>query len=159
MSLPVYHSQYTAAQIEASIGKSPRINTTTGTWEVWSISTSSYVDTGVQIGKPPDLGHISLAAAEWTGSASPYTQEVAVSIHEFRITANTKLDLQPTAAQIAALISDGVTGLVIENDNGTLTAYAVGAKPSSNMTFQATATEVTPHEIPVVGGGGTEGAT
>ena len=49
MGYPIFHSQYTAAQIEASIGKTPRIKTSTRTWEVWDISTSAYVDTGVSI--------------------------------------------------------------------------------------------------------------
>ncbi|MBR5286440.1 MAG: hypothetical protein IKU30_06020 [Clostridia bacterium] len=45
--MDIYRSQYTAAQIEASIGKSPRINTTTGEWEIWDISSGKYVGTGV----------------------------------------------------------------------------------------------------------------
>ena len=49
MGYPIFHSQYTAAQIEASIGKTPRINAETRTWEVWDIATSAYVDTGVSI--------------------------------------------------------------------------------------------------------------
>lgn len=49
MGYPIFHSQYTAAQIEASIGKTPRIKAATRTWEIWDISTSAYVDTGVSI--------------------------------------------------------------------------------------------------------------
>ena len=58
------------------------------------------------------------------------------------VTASSRIDLQPTAAQIASLISDGVTGLVIGNADGTLTAYAVGSAPSASMTVQCTVTEV-----------------
>ena len=47
MAYPIFHSAYTAAQIEASIGKNPRISADTGNWEVWNISTSAWVDTGV----------------------------------------------------------------------------------------------------------------
>lgn len=47
MSYPIFHSQYTAAQIEASIGKSPRINSTTKMWEIWDIASGAYVSTGV----------------------------------------------------------------------------------------------------------------
>ncbi len=86
------------------------------------------------------VGSITLSAS-WTGAASPYTQTVTVT--GATVTASSKVDLQPTAAQIASLISDGVTGLVIENNSGTLTAYAVGAAPSSAMTVQCTVTEVT----------------
>ena len=49
MGYPIFHSQYTAAQIEASIGKTPRIKASTRTWEIWDIATSAYVDTGVSI--------------------------------------------------------------------------------------------------------------
>lgn len=49
MGYPIFHSQYTAEQIEASIGKTPRIKSSTRTWEVWDIATSAYVDTGVSI--------------------------------------------------------------------------------------------------------------
>lgn len=88
---------------------------------------------------PPDIGSISLSAT-WTGAASPYTQTVTVS--GATVTANSKVDLQLTAAQIASLILAGVTGLIIENNNGTLTAYAVGAMTGA-MTVQCTVTEVT----------------
>lgn len=83
------------------------------------------------------LGSISLSGT-WSG-AGPYTQTVTVT--GATVTANSKVDIQLTAAQIASLISDGVTGLVIENNNGTLTAYAVGSAPGA-MTVQVTVTEV-----------------
>lgn len=83
------------------------------------------------------LGSISLSAT-WYGDG-PYTQTVTVT--GATVTAASKVDIQLTAAQIASLISDGVTGLVIENNNGTLTAYAVGAETGA-MTIQVTVTEV-----------------
>ena len=81
---------------------------------------------------------VSLSAT-WSGS-DPYTQTVTVS--GYTITANSKVDLQPTADQIAQLIEDGVQALYIANNNGTLTAYAVGAETSAAMTVQCTVTEV-----------------
>lgn len=83
------------------------------------------------------LGSISLSAT-WSG-AGPYYQ--AVTVTGANVTANSKVDIQLTAAQIAGLISAGVTGLVIENNNGTLTAYAVGAQTGAT-TIQVTVTEV-----------------
>ena len=88
--------------------------------------------------KPIQLGSVSLSAS-WSGSG-PYTQTVTVS--GATVTANSKVDVQLTAAQIASLISAGVTGLVIENNAGALTAYAVGASTGA-MTIQVTVTEVT----------------
>lgn len=87
---------------------------------------------------PPVVGSITLSDT-WTGTASPHSQTVTVT--GATVTANSKVDLQPTAAQIESLISDGVTGLVIENNNGTLTAYAVGAATTAEMTLQCTVEE------------------
>jgi DNA/RNA endonuclease YhcR with UshA esterase domain len=81
---------------------------------------------------------ISLSAT-WSGN-DPYTQTVTIS--GYTITANSKVDLQPDASQIAQLIEDGVQALYIANNNGTLTAYAVGAETSTAMTIQCTVTEV-----------------
>ena len=47
MQYPIYHSQYTAAQIENSIDKAPRINSETYEWELWDISSGAYVGTGI----------------------------------------------------------------------------------------------------------------
>lgn len=76
-------------------------------------------------------------SATWAG-AGPYTQTVSVT----GATSNSKIDLQPTAAQIQQLIDDGVSALYIENNAGTLTAYAVGAPTSVSLTIQCTLTEV-----------------
>ncbi len=86
---------------------------------------------------PTKAGTVTLSAL-WSGEG-PFTQSVTVS--GAAVTANSKVDLQLTAAQIASLISAGVTGMVIENNNGTLTAYAVGAAAGA-MTVQVTVTEV-----------------
>lgn len=94
----------------------------------------------VKIGsQPPIMSSVTLSASEWTGSASPYSQAVTIS----GATANSKIDLQPTAAQIVALQNDDIM-LMVENNSGTITAYAIGGKPASNYTMQALITEVTP---------------
>lgn len=77
-------------------------------------------------------------STNWTGSASPYTQSVTIS----GATANSKVDLQPDASVIAQMVNDGTVALYIANDNGTLTAYAVGEKPTVALTIQATIMEV-----------------
>lgn len=76
----------------------------------------------------------------WTGDASPYVQSITVS--GYTITSNSKVDLQPSAEALAQLIDDGVSAMYIANDDGTLTAIAVGEKPSKAMTIQATIKEV-----------------
>lgn len=90
------------------------------------------------LGAAPEIksGSITLAAS-WSGSG-PYTQTVSIT----GVTAASRVDLQPTATQLAALITDGVTALTVENNNGTLTVYALGAAPSAAMTVQYTLMEV-----------------
>lgn len=83
---------------------------------------------------------VTLVAANWTGS-DPYTQTVTLSSGA-TITANTKVDLQPNAAAIAQLVSDGVSAVYIDNTNGVLTAYAIGAATTANLTIYCTYYEV-----------------
>lgn len=76
---------------------------------------------------------------EWTGSASPYTQIVTVT--GAAVTAASKVDLQLTAGQVASLAAAEVKSLLVENDEGVLTLYAVGNAPTSSFTVQCTVTE------------------
>ena len=84
------------------------------------------------------LGQISFSAS-WSGSG-PYTQTVTVS--QTTVGATSKVDLQPDATTLQQLIDDDVVSMYIENNNGTLTAYAVGNAPSAAMTMQCSVTEV-----------------
>lgn len=74
----------------------------------------------------------------WVDHDTYYTQIVDVE----DAPANAKFDLQPDVYAINQLISDGVTSLYIENDDGFLTAYATGAAPTEELTIQCTITEV-----------------
>lgn len=85
------------------------------------------------------VGQISIASSGWTGS-DPYTQTVTVS--GTTITSNSKVDIQPNATAIQQMITDGCAALYIDNNNGTLTAYAIGSAPTANLTVQVTVTEV-----------------
>lgn len=81
---------------------------------------------------------VSLTTA-WSGSG-PYTQ--TVTLPNYTVTSNSKVDIQPDSTAIAQLISDSVKGLYILNNAGTLTAYAVGAPTTASLTLQVTITEV-----------------
>lgn len=83
-------------------------------------------------------GSISFTTT-WSGSG-PYTQTVTVTGET--VTANSKVDLQPDAAALAQLVADGVDALFITNNNGTLTATAVGGSISTALTVQCTVSEV-----------------
>lgn len=90
-------------------------------------------------GKAPAIKQASITlSTDWTGDASPYAQAVTIS----GTTSNSKVDLQPDATAIQQMADDGTVALYITNNNGTLTAYAVGEKPTTALTIQATITEV-----------------
>lgn len=88
---------------------------------------------GTDYQTPVHTASITIAYANWSGNG-PYTQTVTIS--GATITANTKVDLQPDATALAQLIADGVTALYISNTSGTLTAYAIGAATTADMTVQ-----------------------
>ena len=80
---------------------------------------------------------LTLAAAGWKGAVSPYSQAVEVD----GCSLTSKVDLQPTADQLESL-REVTTAFAAENDNGLVTVYAFGDKPTEDITFQATITEV-----------------
>ena len=83
-------------------------------------------------------GSITLSTGSWSASGTTYTQTVTISGG----TANSKIDLQPNSTVINQLLTDGVSAVYIENNSGTFKAYAIGAKPTANLTIQFTRTEV-----------------
>ena len=133
-SLSALKTFFFSAITPASIGAVPDTRTVNGQ----ALSSNISLDAeDVGAATPSQVGSISLSSS-WSGS-DPYSQTVTVT--GATVTANSKVDIQLTAAQIASLIAVGVTGMVIENNSGTLTAWAVGASPSA-MTVQVTVTEV-----------------
>lgn len=85
----------------------------------------------------PRIATITLAAASWAGSSAPYSQVVEINT----VTSATKIDLQPTVAQIVELQNADIA-LMAENIDGVVTIYSFGGKPSSDMTMQVLLTEV-----------------
>ena len=80
---------------------------------------------------------VSLLASAWVGNASPYSQVVTIE----GITSNSQVDLTPSAAQLAIFHQKDLA-LVAENEEGIVTVYAIGDKPSQDYVMQATVTEV-----------------
>ena len=85
----------------------------------------------------PATTTITLKADGWLGDASPYAQVVPL----VDVTSMTKVDLQPTVDQLHLLHSHPV-GFCAVNEDGVVTVYAVGNKPTEDFTFQVTMTEV-----------------
>lgn len=85
----------------------------------------------------PRVSTITLPKASWSGSSAPYYQTVNINT----VTSATKIELNPTVAQIVSLQNDDIA-LMAENDAGSVKVYSFGGKPSSDMTMQVTLTEV-----------------
>lgn len=85
----------------------------------------------------PRLSTIHLAADSWSGSAEPYSQPVTIAT----ATTASKVDLQPTAQQIVSLQNEEIS-LMIENNGGIFTCYALGHKPTVDYTMQVLVQEV-----------------
>lgn len=69
------------------------------------------------------------------------TYSQVVTVENATITPNSKVDLQPNADRLCKLYDWGVA-LTTENNEGTITVYAVGDKPSESFSMQATVTEI-----------------
>ena len=86
---------------------------------------------------PPWIAEITLLAASWVGSESPYSQVVTVT----GVTPYSQVDLTPSVEQLAIFHQKDLA-FVTENDGGVVTVYAVGDKPTNDYTIQATVKEV-----------------
>ena len=80
---------------------------------------------------------VTLFANRWKSDGEAYSQVVEVA----GVTSYTKVDLQPTATQLAEF-HHKVLGFVTENKYGVVTVYAIGDKPTGDHTIQITLTEV-----------------
>ena len=80
---------------------------------------------------------VKLYASKWVGTVSPYSQVVTVE----GATSRSQVDLTPSHDQLAVFHSKDLA-FVTENDNGKITVYAIGQKPTNDYTIQATVTEV-----------------
>ena len=83
------------------------------------------------------IDNVTLLASSWVGTASPYSQVVTID----SVTANTQVDLTPSVEQLV-IFHDKDLAFVTENENGVVTVYAIGDKPTANYTMQVTLTEV-----------------
>lgn len=133
-----YNSSYTGQQIDNAVAAGLAVRSAAGLVKSNGSGVISPAVAGTDYQAPINKASVTLGTT-WSGNG-PYTQTVTVS--GYTVTANTKVDLQPDATAIAQMISDGVNALYVVNNNGTLTAYAVGAAPTVALTVQVICTEV-----------------
>lgn len=83
------------------------------------------------------LTSVTLLASAWLGDNSPYYQVVAVE----GATKRSLVDLQPSVEQLQ-IFHEKDLAFTTENDNGVITVYAIGDKPTGDYVIQATVMEV-----------------
>ncbi len=80
---------------------------------------------------------LNLRASEWLEDDGRYYQIISIP----NITPYSKVDLQPTAEQLAIFREKDIT-FVTENENRIVTVFCIGQKPANDYMMQATITEV-----------------
>lgn len=83
------------------------------------------------------VSSVELKAANWEGTASPYSQVVSIN----GTTENSHIELNPTVEQLNIFHEKDIT-FVPENEDGVITVFCVGQKPTNDYTMQVTITEV-----------------
>lgn len=78
---------------------------------------------------------VLLPVSGWKNAVSPFMQVVTVN----GVSLNSKVDLQADVTQAEKLKR---TALLAVNDSGTVTVYAIGDKPDSDLSLQAVLTDV-----------------
>ena len=96
---------------------------------------SLFVSGGV--GSAAWLSTVTLLASAWKGSDSLYSQVVTIP----GITEYSKVDLLPSVEQLAIFHNKDVA-FATENEDGVVTVYAIGDKPTNDYTMQVSITEV-----------------
>lgn len=80
---------------------------------------------------------LNLYASRWLENDGIYSQIVTID----NVTPYSKIDLQPSAEQLIIFHEKDIA-FVTENDNGVITVYCIGQKPTNDYIMQATITEV-----------------
>jgi hypothetical protein len=88
-------------------------------------------------GSTATIGTVELLANKWTGSDNLYSQVISVE----GVTENSQVDLTPSVEQLVAFYQKDLA-LVAENEDGVVTVYAIGQKPTNDYMMQVTITEV-----------------
>lgn len=87
--------------------------------------------------RPAKIASVTLLASAWAGADSLYSQIVSID----GVTEYSKVDLLPSVEQLAIFYNKDVT-FVTENEDGVVTVFAIGDKPTQDYTVQAQIMEV-----------------
>lgn len=88
-------------------------------------------------GNTPKIGEVTLLASAWISEDNLHHQVVEIE----DVTENSQVDLTPSVEQLLIFYEKDLA-FVTENENGIVTVYAIGQKPTNDYTMQVTITEV-----------------
>lgn len=88
-------------------------------------------------GSGAKISGVTLYAESWKNAESPYFQDVVID----GVSASSMVRIHATKEQIVQMHKNGIA-IHVDNDGGITTAYAIGAKPAEDMTFQVSIEEV-----------------
>lgn len=129
----IYVKNNTGTLTAYAVGSAPTEGMTMQCTVSMTDSLTGVLGDTVGVGNTLSITEITLPLS-WSDSGNGY--HTATPTVTGTIPTSAKIDLQPTEAQTRQLQSDGVTALYVENNAGTLTAYAVGNAPSVALTMQ-----------------------
>lgn len=84
------------------------------------------------------IEELILKRGSWVGSGTTYTQRLAIR----GVGKSSLVNLAADAEALAALLKSR-TAIYLENENGSVTAVAIGSKPEEDLTVQAVIVEQT----------------
>lgn len=88
----------------------------------------------------PSPVFVTLYADKWVQATDDRYYQT-VSVQNARVTANSKVDLQPGSEQLS-IFHEKDLAFVAENSGGTISVFCVGQVPTNDYVVQATVTEV-----------------
>ena len=106
------------------------------TEEGWSNSYDEF-STGGSAYSIARIGWVDLPASAWVSDGSLHSQVVEID----GVTEYSQVDLTPSVEQLAIFYEKDLT-FVTENEDGVVTVYAIGQRPTNDYTIQVTMTEV-----------------
>lgn len=83
-------------------------------------------------------GSVTLTVAGWVADGDDWKQPVTIAGGA----AGKQVDLEADKTAIKQMLDDGTNAIYIANNNGTFTAYAVGEKPTADLSIQVTVYDV-----------------
>lgn len=103
----------------------------------YNADTETYIKKMIAGASAIRVADVELLSSAWVGTASPYSQVITIA----GTTEYSQVNLNPSVEQMAIFYEKDLT-FVTENDDGVITVYAIGQKPSNDYTIQATIKEV-----------------